>query len=592
MEADRQAPDQRGNSEPAEQPAQRDGQCFHIHRGDRSSPFLLFVVDLDLLRPSAPNFFPWIVPFPPPAAVLMYMINDTMNDPLGEYVRTGAPEAFRRLVEAHIDAVHSQCRRQLRDPAAAEDVTQMVFISLAQKASRISPNAVLDGWLFTATRYCCATHQRAAARRRSAERKAAIMRKEAVESGSFGGDFSSHAEPILDDAIADLGQRDREAVLLRFFRGRSLREVGDVLGVSEDAAKHRVLRAVEKLRGYFARRGVLASSDALATFLGCAVKPAAPGAIQAAVHVALNPSALTVTGHAAGLLSKTIWTWPKVAAGFFVAGSITTAAVIASHGAFGQSPAAQPTPAMQPAPAAGQENPATQSSSQSTPLDTLAKLCSALESNDVTAIDECLCGDGNNPASADMGRASIEGEAAVYRLSKDWRDKFGQPMAVSGFSFATFGKESTESALRGTLDFPGGPQVTIDGDVAQLRIPLPPEFFTGTGPNRMSFLAPWSGAMIVFNRVGSDWKINTDRTINFIINVARVDGNNTDVVELGAKIEQGVGDALNAVAAKIEDGSLPTRAKAVKAVQTGLMQAFRDNGVQGASFAVLPVVGG
>jgi RNA polymerase sigma factor (sigma-70 family) len=517
------------------------------------------------------------------------MIHDTVKDLLGEYVRTGSAEAFRRLVEAHFDVVHSQCLRQLRDPAAAEDVTQLVFISLAQKASRISPDVVLDGWLFTATRYCCANHLRAAARRRSAERKAAIMRKEAVESGSFGGDFSSHAEPILDDAIANLGHRDREAVLLRFFRGRSLREVGDVLGVSEDAAKHRVLRAVEKLRGYFARRGVLASTDALATFLGCAVKPAAPGAIQAAVHVALNPSAVAATGHSAGLLTKTIWTWPKVAACFFVAGAVTTAAIIAGHGALAQMPTAQPAPAAQPAP---QDNPATQPSSQGTPLDTLAKLCAAIESNDTGAIDDCLCSDGNDPASADLGRGSIEGEAAVYRISKDWRDKFGQPMAVSGFSFGTFGKESMESALRGTLDFPGGPQVTIDGDVAQLRVPLPPEFFAGVGPDRASFFARWSGAMVVFNRVGSDWKLNTDRTVNYIINVERIDGNNTDIIELGAKIEQGIGDALNGVAAKIEDGSIASRGQAVKAVQTELMRVFRDNKVRGVSFTVLPVIGG
>ena len=92
-------------------------------------------------------------------------------------------------------------------------------------------------------------------------------------------------------------------------------------------------RTVEKLRSYFARQGISASSDALATFLGCAVRPAAPAAIQAAVHAAMNPSAVAASGHAAGLLSRTIWTWPKAAAGFLVAGSITTAAVIAGHGA-------------------------------------------------------------------------------------------------------------------------------------------------------------------------------------------------------------------------------------------------------------------
>ena len=98
--------------------------------------------------------------------------------------------------------------------------------------------------------------------------------------------------------------------------------------------------------------------------------------------------------------------------------------------------------------------------------------------------------------------------------------------------------------------------------------------------------------MLVFNRVGSDWKLNTDRTVNIIINVARTDGNNTDVIELGAKVEQGVGDALNAVAAKIEDGSISTRAHAVNGVQTALMQVFRDCHVRGANFTVLPVIGG
>lgn len=78
-----------------------------------------------------------------------------MNDLLHQYVQSGSPEVFRRIVEMHVDAVYSQCLRQLRDPALAEETTQMVFISLSSKARSIPKSAVLGGWLFRATRFCC-----------------------------------------------------------------------------------------------------------------------------------------------------------------------------------------------------------------------------------------------------------------------------------------------------------------------------------------------------------------------------------------------------------------------------------------------------
>jgi RNA polymerase sigma factor (sigma-70 family) len=271
------------------------------------------------------------------------MIDGSMIDPLREYVRTGSSEVFKALVDAHVDAVYSQCLRLLHDPAAAEDVTQQVFITLAQKAARIPPNSVLNGWLFTATRYCCANYKRAAARRRSAECKAANMRNEAIDP-LRADDFRSQAEPILDDAIAHLGQGDRDAVLMRFFQGQSLREVGNALGVSEDTARQRISRAVEKLRVYFARQGLTAPQATIAAFLGETIKPAAPGVAHAAFQAAISKSAAAATGHAAGLLSRAIWTWPKIAACVAAAVAVTGAVVVVSNG--GKSPQApsQPPP--------------------------------------------------------------------------------------------------------------------------------------------------------------------------------------------------------------------------------------------------------
>src|ERR1700689_3781628 len=101
-----------------------------------------------------------------------------MNDSLEEYVRTGSPEAFRRIVRAHTDAVYSQSLRQWRDPSLAEEVTQQVFVTLASKAKRISRNSVLAGWLFNTTRHRCSDVRRAEFRRRKHEQRAMQTRTE------------------------------------------------------------------------------------------------------------------------------------------------------------------------------------------------------------------------------------------------------------------------------------------------------------------------------------------------------------------------------------------------------------------------------
>jgi RNA polymerase sigma factor (sigma-70 family) len=519
------------------------------------------------------------------------MIQQTMQDPLGEYVRTGSNEAFQCFVETHINSVYSQCLRQLRDPAAAQDVTQQVFISLAQKAAKLSPDVVLEGWLFTATRYCCANQLRAAGRRRIAERKAAIMRKEAVDFTSGNDDFASQAEPLLDDAIARLDERDRNAVLLRFFRGQSLREVGNALGVSEDAAKQRVTRAVEKLRIYFARRRILASSEMVASALGCVVKPAAPHAVRAVLSVVLSRVA-----QGPAPLPKVMSAGSRIGAGLAAACAIIAAGVVVSHIALAQAPGSQSVPPAQSAPLSAsvvQIAPATQPYSQATPIDTLSKLCAAMESNDARGIDDCVCSDGTNRDQADLGRILFEGEGVNYRISKAWKDKFGQALMIPGFGLDAFADHHTvHTALRAMLDLPGGPQSTIDGDIAQVRIGLPAEYFAGSGPDRSPFLGRWSGATLVFNRVGRDWKLNTDRTVNVIVTTNRMDGNEDDILHLAASIEQGIADSLNDVAAKIENGAIHSPTQGARAVQTKLVSVFQTNRVNGANLVAVPVIGG
>src|SRR5256885_14496054 len=71
--------------------------------------------------------------------------------------------------------------------------------------------------------------------------------------------------PLLDEAIDELPEADRSAVVLRFLEQRAFLDIGATLRLSEDTARKRVDRALEKLRAVLERRGVNSTSAALAT---------------------------------------------------------------------------------------------------------------------------------------------------------------------------------------------------------------------------------------------------------------------------------------------------------------------------------------
>src|SRR5687767_4785041 len=94
---------------------------------------------------------------------------------LREYQASHSDEAFTELVRRHLGLVYSVAFRKLRDPAAAEDVTQTVFTLLAHKAPSFGSKVVLAGWLYQTACFKAAQHQRAEVRRRQREQEAAAM---------------------------------------------------------------------------------------------------------------------------------------------------------------------------------------------------------------------------------------------------------------------------------------------------------------------------------------------------------------------------------------------------------------------------------
>jgi RNA polymerase sigma factor (sigma-70 family) len=222
------------------------------------------------------------------------MVNMQDNELLREYVRTGSETAFAALVARYVDLVFSTALRHVRDRSLAEDVSQTVFCLLARKAASLRSTQTLAGWLYHTARFKAAKALRTEIRRRAREQRTAEMNHHDPNTN----DVWQKLEPLLDEAIATLAEKDRIAILVRYFQRKPMRGVGDALGISEGAAKMRVARSVERLREFFARRGVACSIAGLASLLADRSMQAAP----ANLSTRLTSAALSTTS-GFGLLS-------------------------------------------------------------------------------------------------------------------------------------------------------------------------------------------------------------------------------------------------------------------------------------------------
>jgi RNA polymerase sigma factor (sigma-70 family) len=252
------------------------------------------------------------------------MIGDSQL--IRQYAAERSEAAFAELVRRHLKMVYAAALRQVNgDTHLAEDVAQSVFADLARKAGRLQHEGSIAGWLYTSTRFAAANAVRAEARRRAREQAAFSMNEMNSNANAGWNELRS----MIDEALNHLGATDREAIVLRFFEAYEFSLVGAALGVSENAARMRVERALDKLRAVLQKRGLATTGAALAGALAGSPAAAVPAQLAAGItSAALAQAAAASAGSAPSILKLIAMNKLSIAAAGVFALSVASVLVV------------------------------------------------------------------------------------------------------------------------------------------------------------------------------------------------------------------------------------------------------------------------
>jgi RNA polymerase sigma factor (sigma-70 family) len=249
---------------------------------------------------------------------------------IAEFNARRSEEAFAALVRQHVNLVFATALRQVGDRGAAEEITQNVFVALAQAAGKLGSHPTIAGWLHQTALNKSREWLRSELRRHKREQVAVNLDLARAE----GDSVWSPLVPLLDEALLKLREPDRQAVILHFLEGRTFQEVGSALDISEDTARKRVHRCLDQLVDFFQRKGFAVPTLAAGAPLFALSSPAAPAGLAAAATTAglaaAHSAATSTLTLIKGALKIMAWTKAKtvVVAGVAILLTAGTATIV------------------------------------------------------------------------------------------------------------------------------------------------------------------------------------------------------------------------------------------------------------------------
>jgi RNA polymerase sigma factor (sigma-70 family) len=506
-----------------------------------------------------------------------------VDQALHTYARTGSADAFKALVDRHGTAVYAQCVRQLRNSHLAEDVTQAVFMVLARKARSLPENLVLAAWLFKVTRYACANARRSELRRARHEQEAAMMRSlEQDRSAEVG---VSELEIVLDDALARLGRTDRNAIVLKYYSGLSAPGVAEQLGVSADAAKRRLSRALQKLRDMLTQSGLKMTPAAVLDRLELVSTTALPEGLASKVLLsAMNPAGASSTGVAVarGVIHMMRWMRIKLISAAAMVVAVAGVGGQAVVSALTQQSPGAPTVAGTTAQVAPENAPAEEALDRAAIRSTLELAAHAIRVNDIAALNKCIKlspDDDNSP----LVEAMLLENVAYRHLQNAWAAKFASPVRFNGIGFVWIPAwdGGAETILEKTLEGLRDSNIQLSGKHA--RIPA--------AQNRPE-LGEWRGIWLHLVNDQGAWKLDLNKTARVVVSMTFQPGRQPASADQEMKIaieqKKGFAQLLEKAAVDIENGKFPTAAAAARRVENDSMALQRGSGLAGSNYGFAP----
>ena len=409
-----------------------------------------------------------------------------------QFVRENSQQAFGGLVARYVNLVYSAARRQVRSDALADDVTQAVFLILSRKACELRENVILSAWLLRTTRYAANNALRSERRRQKHEQEAGRMRPTLTMDDQPPPQWERVA-PMLDGAMDAMRQTDREALVLRFFNRQTVREVGEQLGISEDAAKQRISRAIDRLGDLLKRRGVAIGSAALAVHIEAGAVMTAPAHVAASVASA-SAAGSSIAGGA--MAAMNLLRLKAVAAAVLLVVGIATVAAVATTKAAKTPAPATPQAAVRPPVVPVATTQATQPvaadpSVGDEPLSTLGAISAALHNGDVEAARRCvILGDDDTSRICDMMLA--------FQCARNRLETSLDRAKVARFDI-NYGSAPIATAIDLVAIQLSASDVRIDGDTAVMPFHVP-KFIIGN--------ESWENGELRFARIDGRWKLN------------------------------------------------------------------------------------